>query len=113
MLPAVWDYIIVGGGLAGTVITSRMHEYNPSLNILVIEAGQDVRGRTDILYPNATVMGGELDWQFQTEPEEALNGRSITFNQGKALGGGGIINAGERFPLNTTRRCWNLYSLVV
>ncbi|KAF6812299.1 Oxygen-dependent choline dehydrogenase 3 [Colletotrichum musicola] len=94
MLPAVWDYVIVGGGLAGSIISSRMHEYNSTLKILLIEAGQDTRSRTDILYANATnLMGGELDWQYQSEPVAALNGRSITYNQGKGLGGGAAINA--------------------
>lgn len=94
MLPTVWDYVIVGGGLAGSIISSRMHEYNSTLKILLIEAGQDTRSRTDILYANATnLMGGELDWQYQSEPVAALNGRSITYNQGKGLGGGAAINA--------------------
>ncbi|TDZ48329.1 Oxygen-dependent choline dehydrogenase [Colletotrichum trifolii] len=94
MLSTVWDYIIVGGGLAGSVISSRMLEYNSSLSILLIEAGEDTRSRTDILYTNATnLMGGELDWQYPTEPVAALKNRSLIFNQGKGLGGGAAINA--------------------
>ncbi|KAL0932860.1 Oxygen-dependent choline dehydrogenase 3 [Colletotrichum truncatum] len=94
MLSTVWDYIIVGGGLAGSVISSRMLEYNSSLSILLIEAGEDTRSRTDILYVNATnLMGGELDWQYPTKPISGLNNRTIVFNQGKGLGGGAAINA--------------------
>ncbi|KAL3294435.1 alcohol oxidase [Colletotrichum asianum] len=94
MLSNVWDYIIVGGGLTGSVISSRMLEYNSSLSILLIEAGEDTRARTDILYTNATnLMGGELDWQYPTEPVAALNNRTPVFNQGKGLGGGAAINS--------------------
>ncbi|OLN96844.1 Oxygen-dependent choline dehydrogenase 3 [Colletotrichum chlorophyti] len=94
MLSNVWDYVVVGGGLAGSVISSRMLEYNSSLSILLIEAGQDTRVRTDILYVNATnLMGSELDWQYPTEPVAALNNRTFVFNQGKGLGGGAAINA--------------------
>ncbi|EQB49383.1 hypothetical protein CGLO_11300 [Colletotrichum gloeosporioides Cg-14] len=94
MLSNVWDYIIVGGGLTGSVISSRMLEYNSSLSILLIEAGEDTRARTDILYTNATnLLGGELDWQYPTEPVAALNNRTLVFNQGKGLGGGAAINS--------------------
>ncbi|KAF4874336.1 Oxygen-dependent choline dehydrogenase [Colletotrichum siamense] len=94
MLSNVWDYIIVGDGLTGSVISSRMLEYNSSLSILLIEAGEDTRARTDILYTNATnLMGGELDWQYPTEPVAALNNRTLVFNQGKGLGGGAAINS--------------------
>ncbi|KAF5497780.1 Oxygen-dependent choline dehydrogenase [Colletotrichum siamense] len=94
MLSNVWDYIIVGGGLTGSVISSRMLEYNSSLSVLLIEAGEDTRARTDILYTNATnLMGGELDWQYPTEPVAALNNRTLVFNQGKGLGGGATINS--------------------
>ncbi|KAH0420686.1 hypothetical protein CcaCcLH18_13874 [Colletotrichum camelliae] len=94
MLSNVWDYIIVGGGLAGSVISSRMLEYNSSLSILLIEAGEDTRARTDILYTNTTnLMGGELDWQYPTGPIAALNNRTLVFNQGKGLGGGAAINS--------------------
>ncbi|KAI8291547.1 hypothetical protein K4K60_001636 [Colletotrichum sp. SAR11_57] len=94
MLFNVWDYIIVGGGLTGSVISSRMLEYNSSLSILLIEAGEDTRARTDILYTNATnLMGGELDWQYPTEPVATLNNRTLVFNQGKGLGGGAAINS--------------------
>ncbi|MBE3048192.1 GMC family oxidoreductase N-terminal domain-containing protein, partial [Candidatus Bathyarchaeota archaeon] len=34
---ASYDYIIVGGGTAGCVLASRLTEYLPHLNVLVIE----------------------------------------------------------------------------
>ena len=36
------DYIIIGGGLAGCTLASRLHEGNPGVDILIAEAGPDV-----------------------------------------------------------------------
>lgn len=65
VVPFLYDWIFVGGGLAGTVATSQMLQYNSSLKILLIEAGLDTRGRQDILYPNATTLGGDLAGSFR------------------------------------------------
>ncbi|KAK8102096.1 glucose dehydrogenase [Apiospora sp. TS-2023a] len=77
LLPVVWDYIVVGGGIAGSVISSRILEQNPSSKILLIEAGPDVSNRTDIVVPQAN-----------------LDNRIIPNPAGRALGGGSVINQG-------------------
>ncbi|KAI3393496.1 hypothetical protein diail_4217 [Diaporthe ilicicola] len=88
------DYIIVGGGLSGCVLASRLRQYQPRSKILLVEAGQDTRSRTDILQPDILNLGGELDWMYPTEPQATLGGRSIVYNAGKGLGGGTLINSG-------------------
>lgn len=45
-----WDYIIVGGGLAGSVLANRLLQYDSSARILMLEAGPNVNSREDILY---------------------------------------------------------------
>ncbi|KAG6359806.1 hypothetical protein INS49_010859 [Diaporthe citri] len=93
-MASAYDYIIVGGGLSGCVLASRLREYKPGSKILLIEAGQDTRSRTDILRADILNLGGELDWMYPTEPQASLGGRSIVYNAGKGLGGGTLINSG-------------------
>ncbi|KAJ0352818.1 hypothetical protein COL154_003622 [Colletotrichum chrysophilum] len=94
MLPTeVWDYVVVGGGLAGTVVSSRLLALNSSAKILVIEAGQSAAGRSDILYVNSTnLIQGDFDWNDYSIPQPQLDNRTIQMAAGKGLGGGSLIN---------------------
>ncbi|KAI1841285.1 hypothetical protein JX266_012521 [Neoarthrinium moseri] len=89
----MWDYIVVGGGLAGSVVTNRLLKHDASLRILVLEAGPDVSNRTDILYVNSTnLIQGDFDYNYQTVPQVHLDNRQIGNSGGRALGGGSAIN---------------------
>lgn len=89
----VWDYIVVGGGLAGSVVSNKLLALNSDAKILVIEAGPDAGDRSDILYANSTnLIGGDFDWNYNSIPQESLNQRKIQSAAGKALGGGSVIN---------------------
>ncbi|KAJ4017541.1 hypothetical protein NW752_001450 [Fusarium irregulare] len=90
----MYDHIIVGGGLSGCVLASRMREYDSNVKILLIEAGEDTRERPGIRDMQVLNLGGELDWQYESEPVAALGGRRVTLNAGKGLGGGSLINSG-------------------
>lgn len=99
MADKTWDFIVVGGGLAGSVVSSRVSESHPELRILLIEAGSDVtQDKNWNLTDAATapfLVGTELDWQDATVPQLALANRTIPSASGKALGGGTVINRGE------------------
>ncbi|KAK9238037.1 hypothetical protein V1525DRAFT_402249 [Lipomyces kononenkoae] len=43
-IPTTADYIIVGGGLAGCAVASRLHKGNPGKSMILIEAGADPSG---------------------------------------------------------------------
>lgn len=92
----LWDYIVVGGGLAGSVVSNRLLEYNNKLKIIVIEAGPNVNDRADIVWPNSTnTIGGTFDWNYTSVAQVNLDSRTPTLPQGKALGGGTVINSGK------------------
>jgi choline dehydrogenase len=92
----LWDYIVVGGGLTGSVVSNRLLEQNIELKILLIEAGPDVNDRDDIIWPNSTnTVGGEFDWNYTSIAQVNIDNRVTALPQGKALGGGTVINFGR------------------
>ncbi|KAI1121599.1 putative GMC oxidoreductase [Nemania abortiva] len=90
-----WDYIFVGGGLAASVVSSRLSQLDSSLKILVIEAGPNANNVSNIVWPNSTnLIGGDFDWKDSTVSQHHLDGRKVSLATGKALGGGTVINNG-------------------
>ncbi|XXH01245.1 hypothetical protein Hte_007599 [Hypoxylon texense] len=94
MATSSYDYVIIGGGTTGLVVANRLSE-DPNQRVLVLEAGSDLsedpRVRTPAIF--TSLLETEADWDFRTEPQPNLRGRSIKLNQGKALGGSSAINA--------------------
>src|SRR5216683_2663148 len=87
------DYVIVGAGSAGCVLANRLSE-DPALRVLMLEAGGRDRS-LNIKIPAAfpKQFHTKLDWDFATEPEAHVDGRSLFIPRGKALGGSSSMNA--------------------
>ncbi|KAJ7347876.1 alcohol oxidase [Mycena albidolilacea] len=85
---STFDYIVVGGGLAGFTVASRLSE-DPSVTVLLIEAGQDDRTDSEVydIYEYSQAFGGPKDWAWTAEQGKVIHG-------GKTLGGSTSINGG-------------------
>ena len=90
------DIIIVGGGLAGTVVASRLHQRRPSLSIVLIEAGPDPKDHAHVSNPAEAGLlhFSDLDYKYFSTPQKHLDGKPKYNCAIKALGGGTVINTG-------------------
>ncbi|KAL4218200.1 hypothetical protein ACF0H5_022936 [Mactra antiquata] len=93
-----YDYIIVGGGPAGSVLASRLSE-DSDKTVLLLEAGDDYVHNEDLHKPIA-FMGLQktaYDWQYYTVPQKhsqwAMKEKRSYWPSGRVLGGSGMLNS--------------------
>jgi choline dehydrogenase len=89
------DFVIVGGGSAGSALGNRLSA-DPANRVLVLEAGRpDDIWDIFIHMPAALAfpIGSRFyDWKYASEPEPFMSGRRIYHARGKVLGGSSSIN---------------------
>lgn len=108
-----FDYVIIGAGSAGCVLTSRLSE-DPATSVCVLEAGPSD------WHPYIHLPAGfiktfhmkSINWAYQQEVGPYTGGRSIYAPRGKTLGGsssinGHIYNRGQRMDFDTWAQMGN------
>ncbi|MCB1474765.1 MAG: GMC family oxidoreductase N-terminal domain-containing protein [Rhodobiaceae bacterium] len=90
---AQFDYVIVGGGAAGSVLAARLSE-DPSCTVCLLEAGPEPSSINFIMPAGftRTLNDERYTWGYFTEPSERFGERRVKLIQGKVLGGGTSVN---------------------
>ncbi|KAK9308522.1 hypothetical protein QLX08_001512 [Tetragonisca angustula] len=95
-LRSSYDFVIIGGGSAGSVLANRLSE-NKNWTVLLLEAGVDEPDMADVPVVFPVLQLTPVDWQFKTEPSnnycKAMNGHACNWPRGKVLGGSSVLNA--------------------
>src|SRR5215210_1523402 len=95
MVSRHYDFVIVGGGSAGSVLANRLSE-DPGTRVLVLEAGRPDWSLDVFIHMPAALafpIGSRFyDWRYESEPEPHMGGRRVYHARGKVLGGSSSVN---------------------
>ncbi|GAB6025287.1 hypothetical protein CHUAL_010704 [Chamberlinius hualienensis] len=91
-----YDFIIVGGGSAGSVVASRLSE-NPNIKVLLLEAGDCQPFASEIPALSIKLVNTDYDWNYKVTPNHntflAYTNHQPIYPRGKVLGGSSSTNA--------------------
>ncbi len=89
----LFDYVIVGAGSAGCVLAARLSE-DPAAQVLLLEAGApDTAMEIHVPAAFPKLFKTKWDWDYQSDPEPGLDGRTVYLPRGRMLGGSSSMNA--------------------
>lgn len=88
------DYLILGGGLSGCVVASRLKQYLPQASVTVVEWGPNEHDNPLITEPMGTfkLHMSPLQHNYKTVPQRHLDDRQIFNAGGKQLSGSSAVN---------------------
>ncbi|KAJ7019851.1 GMC oxidoreductase-domain-containing protein [Mycena alexandri] len=95
-MAAQFDIIFAGGGTTACVVAGRLAAADPSLKILIIEAGKHTKDISTHTQPGRyfrnLATGGDTFTFHVAKPSESLGNRLCIIPSGKGVGGGSSVN---------------------
>ncbi|RZF42118.1 hypothetical protein LSTR_LSTR006711 [Laodelphax striatellus] len=88
-----FDFIVVGAGVAGSVVASRLSEH-AGWKVLLLEAGPEEPTTTSVPAFAVSAIGTQLDWKYRTEPQPSAcqaNAGVCKWPRGKMVAGTGAM----------------------
>ena len=95
MMERTVDYLVVGAGSSGCVMANRLSE-DGNNDVLILEAGgKDTNFFIHMPsgYSQIVPTKSDVNYGFETEPEETTNNRKLWWPRGRGWGGSSSINA--------------------
>jgi choline dehydrogenase-like flavoprotein len=87
-----FDFVVVGGGSSGCVVTRRL--VDAGKRVLLLECGPaDNHPFIHIPATFVRMIGSKRSFMYRAEQDPGVGGRSLAIPQGRTLGGGSAINA--------------------
>src|SRR5260370_131574 len=89
-----FDYVVVGGGSAGSVLAGRLSADRTTRGCLIEAGPPDNNFLCHMPFATALFIPGKWrNWAFETEPQAGLDGRRGYQPRGRMLGGSSGLNA--------------------
>lgn len=90
-----YDFVIIGGGSAGSVLANRLSEID-GWNVLLLEAGGHETDISDVPLLSLYLHKSKMDWKYRTQPQDsacqAMVDKRCCWTKGKVLGGSSVLN---------------------
>lgn len=90
-----YDFIVIGAGSGGSVITNRLTE-NSKWTVLLLEAGGEESLLTDVPLLVSYMVDSNINWGYRTQKDgrfcRAMKDQTCNWPRGKVMGGTSVIN---------------------
>lgn len=83
----MYDYVILGGGAAGSVLANRLSADQRNRVLLLEAVPEDRKMEISVPAVFSSLFKSPLDWAYETAEQPQLDGRRLFWPRGEVLSG--------------------------